>query len=218
MDSGRTEDAAASLEPLGEIPRQSHEVRLTPPASTCPVAWRCLMRLVSLHPSSFALLQWLRPRWSGHRHMLRQNRLRPAPRSRRKISRRAMGEEGGASFNLASPARVSLNDAGGLCALVQPPGPGSCRALGPALHEALHSSRLSVAPLSAMSVRFATGTELSVGASRRWRAETSCESIASKSPRVELDGARLSRIHKEVDASGAGGNGLVTTTVEKLSG
>jgi len=32
--------------------------------------------------------------------------LRPAPRSRRKISRRAMGEEGGASFNLASPARA----------------------------------------------------------------------------------------------------------------
>jgi hypothetical protein len=36
----------------------------------------------------------------------RENRSRPAPRSRRKISRRAMGEEGGASFNLASPARA----------------------------------------------------------------------------------------------------------------
>src|SRR5712672_2415113 len=38
--------------------------------------------------------------------MPRENRSRPAPRSRRKISRRAMGEEGGASFNLASPARA----------------------------------------------------------------------------------------------------------------
>jgi hypothetical protein len=77
-----------------------------PLPSTCPVAWRYLMRHVSLHPSSFALPLWLRPPSSGHRHMPRQNRLRPALRSRRKISRRAMGEEDGASFNLASLARV----------------------------------------------------------------------------------------------------------------
>jgi hypothetical protein len=86
--------------------REASEARLIPLASTCPVAWRYLMRHVSLHPSSFALPLWLRPRSSGHRHMPRQNRLRPALRSRRKISRRAMGEEDGASFNLASLARV----------------------------------------------------------------------------------------------------------------
>src|SRR5262249_12289469 len=82
------------------------EVGLIPLASTCPGAWRWLMRHVSLPPSSFSLPLWLRPRSSGHRHMPRQNRLRPAPRSRRKISRRARGKEGGASFNLARPARV----------------------------------------------------------------------------------------------------------------
>jgi hypothetical protein len=78
----------------------------TPLPSTCPVAWRYLMRHVSLHPSSFALPPWLRPRSNGHKRMPRQNRLRPSPRSRRKICRRAMGEEDGASFNLASLARV----------------------------------------------------------------------------------------------------------------
>src|SRR6516164_1450841 len=57
------------------------------------------MRRVSLHPSSFALPPWPRPRSNGRRHMPRQNRLRPALRSRRKICRRAMGEEGGASFD-----------------------------------------------------------------------------------------------------------------------
>src|SRR5215813_15656118 len=71
----------------------------TPLPSTCPVAWRYLMRHVSLHPSSFALPQWLRPRSNGHKRMPRQNRLRPSPRSRRKICRRAMEEEGGASFD-----------------------------------------------------------------------------------------------------------------------
>jgi hypothetical protein len=85
---------------------EASEVWLIPLASTCPVAWRYLMRHVSLHPSSFALPLWLRPRSSGHRHMPRQNRLRPALRTRRKISRRAMGQEDGASFNLAWPARV----------------------------------------------------------------------------------------------------------------
>src|SRR5262245_45680802 len=34
-----------------------------------------------------------------HKRMPRQNRLRPSPRSRRKICRRAMGEEGGESFD-----------------------------------------------------------------------------------------------------------------------
>src|SRR5215831_19171413 len=94
---------------MREIPSQSREaleVWLIPLASTCPVAWRCLMRHVSLHPSSFALPPGLRPRSSGHRHMPRQNRLCPVRRSRRKISRRAMAEEDGASFNLAWPARV----------------------------------------------------------------------------------------------------------------
>src|SRR5262245_49907379 len=57
------------------------------------------MRRVSLHPSSFALPPWPRPRSNGRRHMPRQNRLRPALRSRRKICRRAMGEEGGASLD-----------------------------------------------------------------------------------------------------------------------
>src|SRR5262245_36159192 len=70
----------------------------TPLPSTCPVVWRYLMRHVSLHPSSFALPQWLRPRSNGHKRMPRQNRLRPSPRSRRKICQRAMEEEGGASF------------------------------------------------------------------------------------------------------------------------
>jgi hypothetical protein len=55
---------------------------IIPLAPTYLAAWRCSMR-----------------------PMQRQNRLRPAPRSRRKICRRAMGEEDGASFNLASPAR-----------------------------------------------------------------------------------------------------------------
>jgi hypothetical protein len=54
---------------------------------------------------------------SVERHMLQQNRLRPARCSRRKISRRAMGEEGGVSFNLASPAcalaRQRSNRSGG---------------------------------------------------------------------------------------------------------
>src|SRR5438552_5583883 len=68
-------------------------------ASTCPVTWRCWMRHVSLHPSSFALPPWLRPRSNGRKRMPRQNRLRPAPRSHRKSSRRAMGEEGGGSFD-----------------------------------------------------------------------------------------------------------------------
>src|SRR5262249_25075965 len=75
------------------------EVRFIPLASTCPVAWRCLMRHVSLHPSSFALPPGLRPRSNGHRRMPRQNRLRPSPHSLRKICRRAMGEAGGASFD-----------------------------------------------------------------------------------------------------------------------
>src|SRR5262249_39626391 len=57
------------------------------------------MRRVSLHPSSFALPPWPRPRSNGRRHMPRQNRLRPALRSRRKICRRTIGEEGGASFD-----------------------------------------------------------------------------------------------------------------------
>src|SRR5207249_4495857 len=68
-------------------------------ASTCPVTWRCWMRHVSLHPSSFALPPGLRPRSNGRKRMPRQNRLRPAPRSHRKSSRRAMGEEGGGSFD-----------------------------------------------------------------------------------------------------------------------
>src|SRR5439155_129487 len=75
------------------------KVRLIPFASTCPAAWRCLMRHVSLHPSSSALPPRLRPRSNGHRRMPRQNRLRPSPRSRRKICRRAMGEEGGESLD-----------------------------------------------------------------------------------------------------------------------
>src|SRR6266513_428810 len=68
-------------------------------ASTCPVTWRCWMRHVSLHPSSFALPPWLRPRSNGHRRMPRQNHLRPSPRSRRKICRHAMGQEGDESFD-----------------------------------------------------------------------------------------------------------------------
>src|SRR5262245_1766922 len=87
---------------MREVPSQSREaleVRFIPLASTCPVAWRCLMRHVSLHPSSFALPPWLRPRSNGHRRMPRQNRLRPSPHSLRKICRRAMGEAGGASFD-----------------------------------------------------------------------------------------------------------------------
>src|SRR6516165_11212956 len=75
------------------------EVRLIPLASTCPAAWRCLMQHVSPRPSSFVLPLWLRPRSNGHKRMPRQNRLRPSPRNRRKICRRAMGEEGGASLN-----------------------------------------------------------------------------------------------------------------------
>src|ERR1700757_4425449 len=83
---------------MREIPSQSREVlevRFIPLASTCPVAWRCLMRHVSLHPSSFALPPGLRPRSNGHRRMPRQNRLRPSPHSLRKICRGAMGEAGG---------------------------------------------------------------------------------------------------------------------------
>src|SRR5262249_9648403 len=80
-------------------PREALEVWFIPLASTCPVAWRCLMRHVSLHPSSFALPPGLRPRSNGHRRMPRQNRLRPSPHSLRKICRRAMGEAGGASFD-----------------------------------------------------------------------------------------------------------------------
>src|SRR5262249_34774567 len=75
------------------------EAGFTHLASKCPVTWRCWMRHVSLHPSSFALPPWLRPRSNGHRRMPRQSRLRPSPRSRRKICRRAMGEEGGESFD-----------------------------------------------------------------------------------------------------------------------
>src|SRR5262249_23255386 len=71
----------------------------TPLPSTCPVAWRYLMRHVSLHPSSDRLPQWLRPRSNGHKRMPPQNRLRRSPRSRRKICQRAMEEEGGASFD-----------------------------------------------------------------------------------------------------------------------
>src|SRR6516162_8395861 len=66
------------------------------------------MRRVSLHPSSFALPPWLRPRSNGRRHMPRQNRLRPALRSRLKICRRAMGEEGGASFDYLVGEREQL--------------------------------------------------------------------------------------------------------------
>src|SRR5262245_30490386 len=87
---------------MRKIPSQSREaleVRFIPLASTCPVAWRCLMRHVSLHPSSFALPPGLRPRSNGHRRMPRQNRLRPSPHSLRKICRRAMGEAGGESFD-----------------------------------------------------------------------------------------------------------------------
>src|SRR5262249_1671398 len=87
---------------MREIPSQSREaleVRFIPLVSACPVAWRCLMRHVSLHPSSFALPPGLRPRSNGHRRMPRQNRLRPSPHSLRKICRRAMGEAGGESFN-----------------------------------------------------------------------------------------------------------------------
>src|SRR5260370_14369434 len=93
---------------MREIPSQSREaleVRFILLASTCPVAWRCLMRHVSLHPSSFALPPGLRPRSNGHRRMPRQNRLRPSPHSLRKICRRAMGEEGGASFDHLVGAR-----------------------------------------------------------------------------------------------------------------
>jgi hypothetical protein len=79
--------------------RDGSKVRLIPHTSTCPAAWRCLMRHVSLHPSSFALPPWLRPRSNGHKRMPRQNRLRPSPRSRRKICRRAMGKEGGESLD-----------------------------------------------------------------------------------------------------------------------
>src|SRR5215813_7027188 len=94
---------------MREVPSQSREaleVRFIPLASTCPVAWRCLMRHVSLHPSSFALPPGLRPRSNGHRRMPRQNRLRPSPHSRRKICRRAMGEEGGESFDHLVGERV----------------------------------------------------------------------------------------------------------------
>ena len=93
--------------------------RLGPGGKREPVlaAWGYTIEGRSLHPLSFALPQWLRPRSSGHRHMPPQSRLRPAPRSRRKISRRAMREEGGASFNLASPAcalaRQRSNRSGG---------------------------------------------------------------------------------------------------------
>src|SRR6266567_3552716 len=87
---------------MREIPSQSREaleIRFIPLPSTCPVAWRYLIRHVSLHPSSFALPPGLRPRSNGHRRMPRQNRLRPSPHSLRKICRRAMGEAGGESFD-----------------------------------------------------------------------------------------------------------------------
>src|SRR5262249_7029291 len=87
---------------MRKIPSQSREaleVRFIPLASTCPVAWRCLMRHVSLHPSSFALPPGLRPRSNGHRRMPRQNRLHPSPHNLRKICRRAMGEAGGYSLD-----------------------------------------------------------------------------------------------------------------------
>jgi hypothetical protein len=67
---------------MREIPSQSREaleVRFISLASTCRVAWRWLMRHVSLHPSSFALPPGLRPRSNGHRRMPRQNRLHPSP-------------------------------------------------------------------------------------------------------------------------------------------
>ena len=105
---------------MREIPSQSREaleVRFIPLASTCPVAWRYLMRHVSLHPSSFALPLWLRPRSSGHRHMPRQNRLRPVLRSRRKILgapwRRKMARHSTSLGPLASLARSSVPGATG---------------------------------------------------------------------------------------------------------
>src|SRR5262249_16801511 len=51
------------------------------PRFNCPVAWRCLMRHVSLHPSSFALPPGLRLRSNGHTLMPGQNRLRPSQSS-----------------------------------------------------------------------------------------------------------------------------------------
>ena len=96
---------------------EASEVWLIPLASTCPVAWRYLMRHVSLHPSSFALPLWLRPRSSGHRHMPRQNRLRPVLRSRRKILgapwRRKMARHSTSLGPLASLARSSVPGATG---------------------------------------------------------------------------------------------------------
>jgi hypothetical protein len=58
---------------------------------------------VSLHSSSFALPQWLRPRSNGHKRMPPQNRLRPSPRSRRKICQRAMEEEVNRDIEQTSP-------------------------------------------------------------------------------------------------------------------
>src|SRR5262249_22797591 len=92
-------DGRLSMREIPSRSREALEVRFIPLASTCPVAWRCLMRHVSLHPSSFALPPGLRPRSNGHRRMPRQNRLRPSPHSLRKICRRAMGEAGGESFD-----------------------------------------------------------------------------------------------------------------------
>src|SRR5215472_11851373 len=92
-------DGRLSMREIPSPSREALEVRFIPLASTCPVAWRCLMRHVSLHPSSFALPPGLRPRSNGHRRMPRQNRLRPSPHSLRKICRRAMGEAGGESFD-----------------------------------------------------------------------------------------------------------------------
>src|SRR6516164_8065486 len=92
-------DGRLSMREMPSQSREALEVRFIPLASTCPVAWRCLMRHVSLRPSSFAWPPGLRPRSNGHRRMPRQNRLRPSPHSLRKICRRAMGEAGGESFD-----------------------------------------------------------------------------------------------------------------------
>src|SRR5262245_61200870 len=90
---------SAGFAPRRILSTYSAARRAIPLPSTCPVAWRYLMRHVSLHPSSLALPPWLRPRSNGHKRMPRQNRLRPSRRSRRKICRRAMEEEGGESFD-----------------------------------------------------------------------------------------------------------------------
>jgi hypothetical protein len=91
-----------------EIPSQSREtleVPLIPLASTSLVVWRCLMRPSRFIHRHLLCLYGFGLGGAAIDHMLRQNRLRPLPRSRQKISRHATGEEDGASFNLASPAR-----------------------------------------------------------------------------------------------------------------